>query len=46
MVEQGAPNRRRKFAASRKRDRPLGRNIGMLSEYAGMRHGRQRPTWN
>jgi len=29
-----------------KRDRPLGKNTGMLSEHAGMQRGRPRPTWN
>jgi len=29
-----------------KRDRPLEKNTGMLSEPAGMQRGRPRPTWN
>jgi len=29
-----------------KRDGPLGRNTGMLSEYAGMERGRLRSNWN
>ena len=37
---------KRKVYEHGKRNRPLERNTGMLSEHAGKQHARLRPTWN
>lgn len=50
MDEQGAPGKtqteKQSFQNVEKRGRPLGRNSGMFSEYAGVHRGRLSSTWN
>lgn len=50
MDEQGAPGKTQTEEQSlqnvEKKERLLGRSVGMFSEYEGMHRGRLRSTWN